>query len=89
MGGLSRGLGGYIGGALGATLGTLGGGGIGSFALGTGGAITGYNLGRKLGDYVYDKGRKLATGETKIKLPGKKTFSKFRDDVTNKVKGFV
>ena len=87
LGGLSRGLGGYLGGALGATLGTLGGGGIGSFALGTGGAITGYNLGRKLGDYVYDKGRKLATGETKIKLPGKKTFSKFRDDVTNKVKG--
>ena len=87
LGGLSRGLGGYLGGALGATLGTIGGGGIGSFALGTGGAITGYNLGRKLGDYVYDKGRKLATGETKIKLPGKKTFSKFRDDVTNKVKG--
>ena len=87
LGGLSRGLGGYLGGALGATLGTLGGGGIGSFALGTGGAITGYNLGTKLGDFIYNKGRKLATGETKLNLPGKKTFKKFKDDVTNKVKG--
>ena len=86
LAGLSKGLGGYLGGALGATLGTIGGGGIGSFALGTGGAITGYNLGSKLGDYIYNKGRKLATGETKIKLPGKKTFKKFKDDVGNKVK---
>ena len=87
LAGLSKGLGGYLGGALGATLGTLGGGGIGSFALGTGGAITGYNLGSKLGDYIYNQGRKLATGETKIRLPGKKTFKNFKDDVTNKVKG--
>ena len=87
LGGLSRGLGGYLGGALGATLGTLGGGGIGSFALGTGGAITGYNLGSRAGEYLYNKGRELATGETKLKLPGKKTFKKFKDDVTNKVKG--
>ena len=86
LAGLSKGLGGYLGGALGATLGTLGGGGIGSFALGTGGAITGYNLGSKLGDYIYNQGRKLATGETKINLPGKKTFKKFKDDITNKVK---
>ena len=86
LAGLSKGLGGYLGGALGATLGTIGGGGIGSFALGTGGAITGYNLGSKLGDYIYNQGRKLATGETKIKLPGKKTFKKFKDDITNKVK---
>ena len=86
LGGLSKGIGGYLGGALGATLGTLAGGGIGSFALGTGGAITGYNLGSKLGDYIYNQGRKLATGETKIKLPGKKTFKKFKDDVSSKVK---
>ncbi len=86
LAGLSKGLGGYLGGALGATLGTIGGGGIGSFALGTGGAITGYNLGSKLGDYLYNQGRKLATGETKINLPGKKTFKKFKDDITNKVK---
>ena len=85
LGGLARGAGGYIGGALGATLGSLAGGGIGSFALGTGGAITGYNLGSKLGDFIYDKGRKLATGETK--LPGKKTFKKFKDNITTKVKG--
>ena len=87
LAGLAKGAGGYIGGALGATLGTLAGGGIGSFALGTGGAITGYNLGSRLGDFLYNKGRKLATGETKLKLPGKKTFKKFKDDVTNKVKG--
>ena len=86
LGGLAKGAGGYLGGALGATLGTLAGGGIGSFALGTGGAITGYNLGSKLGDYIYNQGRKLATGETKINLPGKKTFKKFKDDITNKVK---
>ena len=85
LAGLARGAGGYIGGALGATLGSLAGGGIGSFALGTGGAITGYNLGSKLGDFIYDKGRKLATGETK--LPGKKTFKKFKDNITTKVKG--
>ena len=85
LAGLSKGAGGYIGGALGATLGTLAGGGLGSFALGTGGAIAGYNLGSKAGDYLYKKGRQLATGE--IKLPGKKSFKKFKDDVTNKVKG--
>ena len=87
LAGLSKGLGGYLGGALGATAGTLAGGGLGSFALGTTGAITGYNLGSKLGDYIYNQGRKLTTGETKIRLPGKKTFKKFKDDVTNKVKG--
>ena len=86
LAGLSKGLGGYLGGALGATAGTLAGGGLGSFALGTGGAITGYNLGSRLGDYIYNQGRKLATGETKINLPGKKTFKKFKDDITNKVK---
>ncbi len=86
LGGLARGAGGYIGGALGATLGTLAGGGVGSALLGTGGAITGYNIGTRVGDFLYDKGRKLATGETKIKLPGKKTFNKFKDDVSNKVK---
>ena len=85
LGGIAKGAGGYLGGALGATLGTLAGGGIGSFALGTGGAIAGYNLGSKAGDYLYKKGRQLATGE--IKLPGKKTFKKFKNDVTNKVKG--
>ena len=85
LGGIAKGAGGYLGGALGATLGTLAGGGIGSFALGTGGAITGYNLGSRAGEYLYNKGRELATGE--IKLPGKKSFKKFKDDVTNKVKG--
>ena len=84
LAGLAKGAGGYLGGALGATLGTLAGGGIGSFALGTGGAIAGYNLGSKAGDYLYKKGRQLATGE--IKLPGKKSFKKFKDDVSNKVK---
>ncbi|MEC7127850.1 MAG: hypothetical protein VXW67_04090 [Bacteroidota bacterium] len=84
LGGIAKGAGGYLGGALGATLGTLAGGGIGSFALGTGGAIAGYNLGSKAGDYLYKKGRQLATGE--IKLPGKKSFKKFKDDVSNKVK---
>ena len=84
LAGLAKGAGGYLGGALGATLGTLAGGGIGSFALGTGGAIAGYNLGSKAGDYLYKKGRQLATGE--IKLPGKKTFKKFKDDVSSKVK---
>ena len=84
LAGLAKGAGGYLGGALGATLGTLAGGGLGSFALGTGGAIAGYNLGSKAGDYLYKKGRQLATGE--IKLPGKKTFKKFKDDVSSKVK---
>ena len=86
LAGLAKGAGGYLGGALGATLGTLAGGGIGSFALGTGGAITGYNLGSRVGEYLYNKGRELATGETKLKLPGKKTFKKFKDDVSSKVK---
>ena len=84
LAGLAKGAGGYLGGALGATLGTLAGGGIGSFALGTGGAIAGYNLGSKAGDYLYKKGRELATGE--IKLPGRKSFKKFKDDVSSKVK---
>ncbi len=81
LGGLAKGAGGYLGGALGATLGTLAGGGIGSFALGTGGAITGYNLGSRAGEYLYNKGRELATGETKLKLPGKKTFKNFKDKI--------
>ena len=66
LAGLAKGAGGYLGGALGATLGTLAGGGIGSFALGTGGAIAGYNLGSKAGEYLYKKGRQYATGEKKI-----------------------
>ena len=84
LGGIAKGAGGYLGAAVGATAGTLAGGGVGSFALGTGGAIAGYNLGSKAGDYLYKKGRQLATGE--IKLPGKKSFKKFKDDVSNKVK---
>ena len=64
LAGLSKGLGGYLGGALGATLGTLAGGGVGSAVLGTGGAIAGYNLGTKAGDYLYQKGRQFATGKT-------------------------
>ena len=62
--GLARGAGGYIGGAIGATLGTVAGGGFGSAVLGTGGAIAGYNLGTKAGDYLYKKGRQIATGKT-------------------------
>lgn len=62
--GLARGAGGYIGGAIGATLGTVAGGGFGSAVLGTGGAIAGYNLGAKAGDYLYKKGRQIATGKT-------------------------
>ena len=59
--GIARGAGGYIGGAIGATLGTVAGGGFGSAVLGTGGAIAGYNVGTKVGDYLYKKGRQLAT----------------------------
>lgn len=62
--GIARGAGGYIGGAIGATAGTLAGGGFGSAVLGTGGAIAGYNLGTKAGDYLYKKGRQIATGKT-------------------------
>ena len=64
LGGIARGAGGYLGGAIGATLGTIAGGGVGSAVLGTGGAIAGYNLGTKAGDYLYKKGRQLATGKT-------------------------
>ena len=63
LGGIAKGAGGYIGGAIGATAGTLVGGGVGSFALGTGGAIAGYNLGSKAGEYLYKKGRQLATSK--------------------------
>ena len=66
--GIARGAGGYIGGAIGATLGTVAGGGFGSAVLGTGGAIAGYNVGTKVGDYLYKKGRQFATGEKKIKF---------------------
>ena len=75
LAGLAKGAGGYLGGALGATLGTLAGGGIGSFALGTGGAIAGYNLGSKAGEYLYKKGRQYATGEKKI------NFKKFMKNI--------
>ena len=64
LGGIARGAGGYLGAAAGATLGTVAGGGVGSAVLGTGGAIAGYNLGTKAGDYLYKKGRQLATGKT-------------------------
>ena len=64
LGGIARGAGGYLGAAAGATLGTIAGGGVGSAVLGTGGAIAGYNLGTKAGDYLYKKGRQLATGKT-------------------------
>ena len=63
LGGIAKGAGGYLGAAVGATAGTLAGGGVGSFALGTGGAIAGYNLGSKAGDYLYKKGRQLATSK--------------------------
>ena len=62
--GIARGAGGYLGAAAGATLGTIAGGGVGSAVLGTGGAIAGYNLGTKAGDYLYKKGRQIATGKT-------------------------
>ena len=62
--GIARGAGGYIGGAIGATAGTLAGGGFGSAILGTGGAIAGYNIGTRAGDYLYKKGRQIATGKT-------------------------
>ena len=66
LGGIAKGAGGYLGAAVGATLGTVTGGGVGSFALGTGGAIAGYNLGSRAGEYLYKKGRQYATGEKKI-----------------------
>ena len=82
LGGIARGAGGYLGGALGATLGTVAGGGVGSAVLGTGGAIAGYNIGTKVGDFLYDKGRKLATG--KYKFPAK-TFKNLRNDINTNV----
>ena len=83
VGGLSKALGGYVGGAIGATAGTLAGGGIGSFALGTGGAITGYNIGSRIGDQLYKTGRQYATGERKLNLG--KTFKNLRNDVNANV----
>ena len=82
LGGIARGAGGYLGGAIGATLGTVAGGGVGSAVLGTGGAIAGYNVGSKVGDFIYDKGRKLATG--KYKFPTK-TFKNLRKDINTNV----
>ena len=78
LAGIARGAGGYLGAAAGATLGTLAGGGIGSFALGTGGAIGGYNIGTKIGDQIYKTGRNLVTG--------KKTFKDLRKDINKGVK---
>ena len=74
LGGIARGAGGYLGGAIGATLGTVAGGGVGSAVLGTGGAIAGYNVGTKVGDYLYKKGRELATGKK-----GEAAKVKFKD----------
>ena len=74
LGGIARGAGGYLGAAAGATLGTIAGGGVGSAVLGTGGAIAGYNLGAKAGDYLYKKGRQLATGKK-----GEAVKVKFKD----------
>ena len=74
LGGIARGAGGYLGGAIGATLGTVAGGGVGSAVLGTGGAIAGYNVGTKVGDYLYKKGRELATGKK-----GEALKTKFKD----------
>lgn len=74
LGGIARGAGGYLGAAAGATLGTIAGGGVGSAVLGTGGAIAGYNVGTKVGDYLYKKGRQLATGKT-----GEAAKTKFKD----------
>ena len=82
LGGIARGAGGYLGAAAGATLGTVAGGGVGSAVLGTGGAIAGYNVGSKVGDFIYDKGRKLATG--KYKFPSK-TFKNLRKDINTNV----
>ena len=74
LGGIARGAGGYLGAAAGATLGTIAGGGVGSAVLGTGGAIAGYNVGTKVGDYLYKKGRELATGKK-----GEAAKVKFKD----------
>ena len=74
LGGIARGAGGYLGAAAGATLGTIAGGGLASAVLGTGGAIAGYNVGTKVGDYLYKKGRQLATGKK-----GEATKTKFKD----------
>lgn len=84
VGGLSKALGGYVGGAIGATAGTLAGGGLGSFALGTGGAITGYNIGSRIGDQLYKTGRQYATGERKLNLG--KTFKNLRNDINTNLK---
>ena len=74
LGGIARGAGWYLGGAIGAILGTVAGGGVGSAVLGTGGAIAGYNVGSKVGDYLYKKGRQLATGKK-----GEAAKVKFKD----------
>ena len=84
VGGLSKALGGYVGGAIGATAGTLAGGGLGSFALGTGGAITGYNIGSRIGDQLYKTGRQYATGERKLNLG--KTFKNLKKDINTNLK---
>ena len=78
LGGIARGAGGYLGAAAGATLGTIAGGGVGSAVLGTGGAIAGYNVGSKAGDYLYKKGRQLATGKK-----GEAAKVKFKDFMKN------
>ena len=72
--GASKALGGYIGGGIGALAGGLAGGGIASAGLGIAGGIAGYSAGSKAGDYLYKKGRQLATGKT-----GEAAKIKFKD----------
>jgi len=77
IGGLSRALGGYIGGGLGASVGgtaTAKVGGIGSIP----GGIAGYKYGSDLGTKLYDTGRKI--------VAGKKTFKQLRKDINKGAK---
>ena len=80
LGGLSRALGGYIGGGIGATLGS----GVAGLPGGIVGGGAGYHYGSKVGDKLYNIGRQYATGEKKLNVG--KTFKNLRKDINANAK---
>jgi len=80
LGGLSRALGGYIGGGIGATLGS----GVAGLPGGIVGGGAGYHYGTKVGDKLYNIGRQYATGEKKLNVG--KTFKNLRNDINANAK---
>ena len=80
LGGLSRALGGYIGGGIGATLGS----GVAGLPGGIVGGGAGYHYGSKVGDKLYNIGRQYATGEKKLNVG--KTFKNLRNDINANTK---